>query len=85
MKQFLWVMQDELGLHARVAGDLVKCVNSCTSKVTLEKGGKQADASRLFAVMALCVKQGEEITVSVEGPQEEQDSAMLQEFFRDNM
>ena len=53
MKQFLWVMQDELGLHARVAGDLVKCVNSCTSKVTLEKGGKQADASRLFAVMAL--------------------------------
>ena len=26
MKQFLWVMQDELGLHARVAGDLVKCV-----------------------------------------------------------
>ena len=45
MKQFLWVMQDELGLHARVAGDLVKCVNSCTSKVTLEKGGKQADGA----------------------------------------
>ena len=77
-------MKDELGLHARVAGELVKCVSTGTSHVTLEKGGKTADASRLFAVMALCVRQGEVVTVSVEGPNEEKDSAVLQEFCEKN-
>ncbi len=84
MKTFQWTMKDELGLHARVAGELVKCVSAGTSHVTLEKGGKTADASRLFAVMALCVRQGEVVTVSVEGPNEEKDSAVLQEFCEKN-
>ena len=43
MKTFQWTMQDELGLHARVAGELVKCVSQLSSKVTLEKGGKTAE------------------------------------------
>ena len=80
MKTFQWTMQDELGLHARVAGELVKCVAAGTSRVTLEK----ADASRLFAVMALCVRQGEVVTVTVEGPNEDADCAALQEFCEKN-
>ncbi|MBS6861894.1 MAG: HPr family phosphocarrier protein [Hydrogeniiclostridium sp.] len=84
MKTFQWTMQDELGLHARVAGELVKCVAAGTSRVTLEKAGKTADASRLFAVMALCVRQGEVVTVTVEGPNEDADCAALQEFCEKN-
>ncbi len=84
MKTFQWTMKDELGLHARVAGELVKTVSAGTSRVTLEKGERTADASRLFAVMALCVKQGETVTVTVEGPDEEKDCAALQEFCEKN-
>ena len=84
MKTFQWTMQDELGLHARVAGELVKCVSQLSSKVTREEGGKTADATRLFAVMALCVRQGEVVTVTVEGPDEERDCAVVQDFCSHN-
>ena len=84
MKRFLWTMKDELGLHARTAGELVKLVNGFSSRVTLEKAGKEADASRLFAVMALCVRQGEVVTVTVEGPDEERDCAVVQDFCSHN-
>ncbi len=80
MKRFLWTMKDELGLHARTAGELVKLVNGFSSRVTLEKAGKEADASRLFAVMALCVRQDETVAVTVEGPDEEEACEALQKF-----
>ena len=84
MKTFQWTMQDELGLHARVAGELVKCVSQLSSKVTLEKGGKTADATRLFAIMALCVRQGENVTMTVEAPNQELDSTVVQDFCSHN-
>ena len=56
MKSFSYTVKDELGLHARPAGLLVKEVKNFQSKVTLEKDGKSVDASRLMAVMLLSIK-----------------------------
>ena len=50
MKSFSYTVKDELGIHARPAGMLVKEVKNFQSKVTLEKDGKSVDASRLMAV-----------------------------------
>ena len=47
MKSFSYTVKDELGIHARPAGMLVKEVKNFQSKVTLEKDGKSVDASRL--------------------------------------
>lgn len=50
MKSFSYTVKDELGIHARPAGMLVKEVKNFKSKVTLEKDGKVIDATRLMAV-----------------------------------
>ena len=67
MKSFSYTVKDELGIHARPAGMLVKEVKNFQSKVTLEKDGKSVDASRLMAVMGMGVKKNQTVTVKVEG------------------
>ena len=70
MKQFTYTINDELGIHARPAGLLVKLAKKYASKVTIEKDGKTCDMRKLMAVMGLGIKQGETITVTVEGDDE---------------
>ena len=70
MKQFTYTIKDELGVHARPAGLLVKLAKKYASKVTIEKDGKACDMRKLMAVMGLGIKQGETITVTVEGDDE---------------
>lgn len=70
MKQFTYTIKDELGVHARPAGLLVKLAKKYASKVTIEKNGKTRDMRKLMAVMGLGIKQGETITVTVEGDDE---------------
>ena len=71
MKEFKYVVQDELGLHARPAGLLVKEAAKFKSAVTLDSGVKKADAKRIMAVMSMGVKQGVEVTVTIEGEDED--------------
>ena len=53
MKTFDYTVKDELGIHARPAGLLVKEAKNFTSKITIKKGEKEVDATRVMAVMAL--------------------------------
>ena len=72
MKEFQYVIKDEAGIHARPAGMLAKEAKNFKSKITLVGNGREADALRLMAVMSLGLKQGAEMTVRVEGEDEEQ-------------
>ena len=81
MKSFSYTVKDELGLHARPAGLLVKEVKNFQSKVTLEKDGKSVDASRLMAVMGMGVKKDQTVTVKVEGDDEDAACKALKAFF----
>jgi phosphocarrier protein HPr len=85
MEKFSFVVKDELGLHARPAGLLVKCAQACSSNISISKDGKLADAKRLFAIMGLGVKQNDEITFSVEGLDENTDSVKLKAFCEANL
>ena len=40
MKEFTYIIEDEIGIHARPAGNLVKLIKTFSSTVTLEKEGK---------------------------------------------
>ena len=71
MKEFKYVVQDELGLHARPAGLLVKEAAKYKSAITLDSGAKKADAKRIMAVMSMGVKKGVEVTVTIEGEDED--------------
>ena len=67
MKEFQYVIQDPVGLHARPAGLLVKQAGGFQSKVTVECNGKSADARKLIMLMSLGVKQGMEVACLIEG------------------
>ena len=85
MKSFSYTVKDELGIHARPAGMLVKEVKNFQSKVTLEKDGKSVDASRLMAVMGMGVKKNQTVTVKVEGDDEGAAGDEIKAFFETNL
>ena len=85
MKQFTYTIKDELGVHARPAGLLVKLAKKYASKVTIEKDGKVCDMRKLMALMGMGVKQGETITIKVEGDDEAAAAEAIQKFLSENV
>ena len=85
MKEFTYVITDEIGIHARPAGMLVKEAKAFTSKITLEANGKSADATKLMAVMSLGVKNGAEVVIKAEGDDEDAAIAKMEEFMKENL
>ena len=85
MKEIKHVINDPLGMHARPAGMLVKAATPFASKITVPAPTGTADAKRLMALMRLAAKQGMELTVTIEGADEEQAAAELQAFLTANL
>ena len=85
MKEIKHVINDPLGMHARPAGMLVKAVTPFASKITVTAPTGTADGKRLMALMRLAAKQGMELTITVEGPDEEKAAAELQAFLTANL
>ncbi|MBE5953168.1 MAG: HPr family phosphocarrier protein [Lachnospiraceae bacterium] len=85
MKEFSYIIKDEIGIHARPAGLLAKEANRFSSKITIEANGKTADATRLMAVMGLGIKAGAEVVIKAEGDDEAEAIAKLQEFMEANL
>lgn len=85
MKEFQYTITDRDGIHARPAGIFVKESAAFPCKVTIAKGDKEVDAKRIFGVMGLGVKCGEEITIRTDGEQEEEAIAKLSSFLQENL
>lgn len=85
MQTFEYIIRDEAGIHARPAGLLVKKVSELTSTVTITKDEKSVNASKLFAVMSLGVKNGDKITINISGENENNDAEIIKSFFSENL
>ena len=87
MQKFDYTIKDEIGIHARPAGLLVKTAAKFASEITLtnNKNKKSADAKKLFSVMGLGVKSGDTVTVSAEGEDENEAAKGMKEFFETNL
>ena len=85
MQSFTYVIKDELGIHARPAGLLVKEAKQYNSTIILACGDKKAAAKGLMGVMGMAVKQGNEVTVSAEGDDEAAAIAAMKTFFENNL
>lgn len=85
MKEFSYVITDEIGIHARPAGMLVKEAKKFSSKITLESNGKSADARKLMAVMSLGVKTGATVVIKAEGEDEDVAITAIEEFMKANL
>ena len=85
MKTFEYTIKDELGIHARPAGLLVKEAKKFESECTITKDGKTKKLTQLMMLMSLGVKQGDTVTVSAEGADEDAAIAELEAFFKENL
>lgn len=56
-----------VGLHARPAAAIVKAASDSGHTITLEAGGKKANAASLLLLLAMGVAAGDEVTVTVSG------------------
>lgn len=80
MQTFNHTITDKLGIHARPAGLLVQKIKEYKSVVTIMANGKSTVVKGVLGLMTLGAKQGTELTVTVEGPDEEVAAAGLKEF-----
>lgn len=85
MKEFQYTVKDPVGIHARPAGLLAKKAKEFQSEILLEKGEKSANATRLMAVMGLCIKCNDTVTVKITGTDEERAKDEMERFFKEHL
>lgn len=85
MKSFEYVIKDAVGIHARPAGLLVKEAKNYESVIKISANGKEAEATRLMAMMSLGVKCGATVVVTAEGADEDKAIADMEKFFTENL
>lgn len=60
------------GLHARPAARFVQEANQFNSEIYIIKGPKKVNAKSIMGVMSLAVAKDTEITITAEGPDEQE-------------
>lgn len=73
MKQAIYILTDENGIHARPAGVITQMAKRAVSVITLRirENGRTADARKLFSVMALGGHAGDTLEITAYGEDEE--------------
>ena len=79
MKEFQYTITDPEGIHARPAGELVKAAKAFTSSIKIVEG----DCKKIFTVMALAVKKDNEVTIRIEGEDEDAAFTAMEKFMKE--
>ena len=85
MKEIKYVIKDELGIHARPAGLLVKALSGFPGEVRVGTPQKMVDGKRIFGVMSLGLKCGDEITLTFDGAGEDETAEKIAMFLVQNL
>ena len=74
MKEFVHIINDPNGIHARPAGLFVQKMQQFKSNVTVRRDEQSVDGKKLFALMKLRAKYGQTLLITAEG--EDEDAAI---------
>ncbi len=85
MKEYKYTICDDAGIHARPAGLFVKEAEKFNSNIKIKAGDKEADGKRLFSIMSLGVKKGDEVTIVASGDDENNAIVALSEFLKKSL
>lgn len=85
MTEIKYVIKDEMGIHARPAGELVKACAGFPCKIMISKDGKAMDAKRIMGVMSLGVKCGQEIVMTFDGDNEAEAASTIAAFLEEKL
>lgn len=78
MKRLNLVIQNETGLHARPAKALVKLAKTFQSNILVQHGEKEVNAKSMIGVLKLGVKKSGEITVLIDGEDENEAAVQIE-------
>ena len=84
MKEFMYTVKDEQGIHARPAADIAKLVGKHKSDVTIATATKKANGKSVLMLTTLGAKNGTEVTLTVSGEDEEEVFTQLDDMFKNH-
>lgn len=70
MKEAKFMIGNALGIHARPAAEIAKIASQFESIITLFGNDRKANAKSLLMIMSMGVKNGQELTISTDGKDE---------------
>ena len=70
------------GLHARPASELVKICQKAKSEINLIKGETVVNPKSILGIISLAADFGDKIQFNIEGPDEQEISESLNQFFK---
>jgi len=70
MKEAIYTVQQEEGLHARPASEFCKAAGKFACKITVEKNGVSRNAKSMMHVLSLGVAKGETVRIAADGEDE---------------
>ena len=85
MRELRYVISDSLGIHARPAGLLVKKLTDFPGDVRVGVPQNMVDGKRLFSVMGLGLKKGDELCLTFDGDGEDRAVEEAELFLRANL
>lgn len=74
-------VRNRAGLHTRPAAMLVKIASRFKSDIYLQRDGFNINAKSIIGVMTLAAEQGAQVGLMVEGPDEVDAAAAIEELF----
>ncbi|MFP3121904.1 HPr family phosphocarrier protein [Ectobacillus funiculus] len=80
MREKKIVVRLQNGLQARIATEFVQKASSFQSEIILVKNGKPVVGKSIMGVMAITIRNGEEITLTVDGSDEQKAMEVLEGF-----
>ncbi len=86
MLQFTHIIRDPLGVHARPAGLLARTAKDYAgTEITIARADQSVKATQLMKLMGMGLRQGDQVTVTAEGADEQAAIAAMQAFFSENL
>ena len=85
MQEFIYTIKDEIGIHARPAGNLVKIAKESQSETIMECRGKTADIKKIFSILSLSVKCGDSVKITVSGEDEQSTAEKIKRYLSENL
>lgn len=83
MKRVELELVNRLGLHARAASKLVQAASGFDSRVWLAHSDKRVNAKSIMGVLLLAAPCGSELTLEVDGPDEDEAARTIAELVAD--
>ena len=84
MIEFETQVKNKIGVHLRAAGEFVKTATKFNSEIFVVKNGKKANGKSILGLASLAIERGARITVRIDGRDEKEARAAIEELIDNN-